>query len=1056
MSFTVYKSSAGSGKTYTLVKEYLSLVLKNPYKFRQVLAITFTNKAANEMKQRVLLTLSQLTDYNKTKNEKNFKLKFLLEEIGKETGLTEDEIIDNAKLTHSLILHNYSNFAISTIDSFVQRIVRTFAHDLNLPMNFNIELDGENLISKAVDLLIDQLGNNELLTDFVFDFAKTKMDDDKSWHIDDDLKKFAEILLKEESQLKIEKINQLKLEDFNKILNKIRQLQKAFENKISLIGKEATEKINSFSLSKDVFYQGKNGIAGYFEKTANRKIVKPNNYVNATVNGNKWTSAKADTSDKIAIDNIKDFLISKYNELSELFENEYETYVVRNAILKNLYSLALLNEIEKFIYEIRENEYTVHISEFQKRISEIVVKEPAPFIYERLGEKFKHFLIDEFQDTSILQWQNLLPLIDNSLAENHFNMIVGDGKQAIYRFRGGEVEQFAMLPEIYKKSDNSIVNERENTLKRNYIEKFLNANYRSKAEIVEFNNSFFSYVSEVLSEDLKKIYDNHKQEFSSENKGGYVGIEFIETENTVEYETQTKLRILNTISDLINDGYKWKDITILCRNNLQANKIALFLSEQNIEVISSESLLLKSSNHVRLMISLLKTMLNPEDRISKSHILLYVAGMVERNNQIKNPLNLLNGFNFEQSEFENYIKNCGFDFELKKLSQLTLYQLCENLLEIFKLNELNSPYLHFFLDNVLNFTIKQNSGIAGFLEWWDKKKENLSLKTSSGINAVNIMTIHKSKGLEFEIVIFPFADEKQRKTNDTLWIDSEDADLPELTTALINLNADLKETHFAKDYHIEIEKSRLDLINLLYVALTRPSERLYLFTQNSNIKSDSENITISSLLKNYLISLSLWDENIKIYHFGKCKKLEKKEELIENNTLVFEPSKTVDWQQKLQISSLAPDNWQTDDPDKHRRIGNQIHLVLSAIENKDDAEKIIDKIADNKFIITDKSELKKLILSLINNKEADFLFDKKYKTINEADILLKNGKSIRPDKVLVGDNEVIIIDFKSGKPNDSHRTQLDNYELVVSEMGYKNIYKCLIYIGNPIEFVKWK
>jgi ATP-dependent exoDNAse (exonuclease V) beta subunit len=426
MSFTVYKSSAGSGKTFTLVKEYLCLVIVNPYRFRSVLAITFTNKAADEMKQRILQTLNLLSDYQNLNAAKLEKLNYLLPELKKQTGLTEAEIIRNSQLTLSLILHNYSNFAISTIDSFVHKIVRTFANDLNLPVNFSVELDGENLISQAVDLLINQLGNQELLTDFLFDYAKTKIDEDKSWHIETDLKAFARILLEEESQLKIEKLNKLDLTDFKLILNKLNRLTNEFIENIAAKGIEVRNQIKLHNIPHEAFYQGKNGISAYFDKIANKQISKPNRYVGNTIEENKWTSAKASSIDKASIESIKDFITSKYYELLIIFDNNYETYIIRNAIQKNIYSLALLNEIEKFIKEIRENEYTVHISEFNKRISEIVINEPIPFIYERLGEKYKHFLIDEFQDTSVLQWLNLLPLIDNSLAEDQFNMIVGD------------------------------------------------------------------------------------------------------------------------------------------------------------------------------------------------------------------------------------------------------------------------------------------------------------------------------------------------------------------------------------------------------------------------------------------------------------------------------------------------------------------------------------------------------------------------------------------------------------------------------------------------------
>lgn len=1054
MSFTVYKSSAGSGKTFTLVKEYLCIILKNPYKFRSILAITFTNKAADEMKQRVLKSLSLLSDYNRIDNNKRDKIFYLLQLIKKETGLTENEIFENAQKCLSLILHNYSNFAISTIDSFVQKIVRTFTNDLHLPINFSIEMDGENLISQAVDLLVDKLGEDVILTDFLLDFAKTKVDDDKSWHIEADLKNFAKILLDEESQLKIDKLKLLEMSDFNLILNKLKLLIKDFEDKISLIGNKAVLKINSLNISKESFYYGKSGISAYFEKIANCQIDRPNTNALKPITEDKWTSGKATVADKAAIESIKDFLTSRFNEILEILDTEFETYIIRNNILKNIYSLALLNEIEKYISEIREKENTVHISEFQKRIAEIVANEPIPFIYERMGDRFKHFLIDEFQDTSILQWQNLLPLIDNSLAEENFNMIVGDGKQAIYRFRGGEVEQFALLPEIYKKSTDSIANEREKTLIRNFSEKFLKNNYRSKIEIVEFNNQFFEFVSSNLDDRLKIIYNNHYQEYNKENKGGLVNLNFLTNDNEEDYSNQTNLKILDTINELQGDDFQWKDITILCRNNMQANKIAGFLTSQKINVISNESLLLKSSASVRFVVSLLKLILNPNDLISRAHILYYINVEIKNADLAQFAAAASNSLKNSKIDFEKIIIELGYDFSFRKLSNLTMYQLCETLCDKFDLNKQINPYLQFFLDNVLNYTIKFNTNIADFIVWWEKKKDKLALKTPSGLNAVNIMTIHKSKGLEFKVVIFPFADEKQRRTKNSFWIDTHDNQLNPLSTALLSMNENLKETQYADIYNRENENSRLDLINLLYVALTRPSDRLYIFSRFPKTKSENT-LSLPVLFKNFLISNSLWNENQFLYSFGVPLKHKKSDLDNLDNMLQMKAINSSKWHEKLLISKTSPENWQTDDPDKYRRFGNLIHWVLSKIENISDLNLIIDNLSDLKVNAFEKNELKQLISKLIDNEETRFLFDKKYRVLNEVEILIKNGRSIRPDKMLISGNEVCIIDFKTGKFVQSHRTQLDKYEMSLQEMGYKTISKCLIYISDQTEIIKW-
>ncbi len=1053
MSFTVYKSSAGSGKTYTLVKEYLCIALKNPYHFRSILAITFTNKAADEMKQRILQTLALLSEYQNITDGNNNKINFLLEDISNQTGLSFNEIIQNASVCLSLILHNYSNFAISTIDSFVQKIVRTFANDLHLPINFSIEMDGETLISQAVDLLINQIGDNELLTEFLVDFAKSKIDDDKSWHIESDLKDFSKILLNEESQLKIDLLKSMELADFKQILLTLKKWIAEFENKVVEIGKSSIEKINSLNIPAVAFANGKNGISGYFKKIANAQILRASKTINNNVSDNKWTSAKANAQDKASIESIKDFLEKQYQDLNNLLDKDLGKYNIRINILSNIYSLALLNEIEKNIAEIRENESTVHISEFNKRISEIVAKEPIPFIYERLGEKYKHFLIDEFQDTSVLQWKNLIPLIDNSLAEDQFNMIVGDGKQAIYRFRGGEVEQFAILPEIFEKENNPIYQERENTLKRNYLGKFLKSNYRSKAEIVDFNNQFFQFTANLLVEDLRIIYENSIQEFNEKNSGGGVKIQFIDNEDKESYIVNTNIKILEYITEIIYDRFEWKDITILCRNNKQASKIACFLSEQNINIISNESLLLNSSESVRFLIAFIKLIANSDDLICRLHILQF---LIKKSNQkdIKIDSDTIYKVNSSINQFEELIKKIGYSFVFTDFTQQTIYQMSEKLCNCFELKPTSNPYIQFFLDNVLNFSLKYSGNISDFLVWWEKKKDKLALKTPNGINAVNIMTIHKSKGLEFKNVIFPFADEKQRKTKDYFWIDIDDSDLIPLKTSILNLNSALIDTEFAEIYERENEKSKLDLINLLYVALTRPSERLYIITPYPKTKTEIS-ISLPTIFKNYLISCGLWSDNEKEYQFGIFAKNNLSSLGKTDNILTIKTINICNWQEKLQISNMSPENWQTEDPDKQRRFGNFIHLILAKSHTIEDCLKIIEDFSNYKIKQIEKTELKKMFKILSKNHEADFLFNTKYKSKKEAEILTKEGKSLRPDLVLLSDDEIIIADFKTGKKSESHINQLNGYNNILSEMYNVQIKKALIYINEAPEIIKW-
>ena len=526
--FLVYKSSAGSGKTFTLVREYITLVLEDPEKYRNILAITFTNKAADEMKQRVLSSLKQLvalkknyelriTNYDKDKKNP------LVEELSKRLELTEEEICNRADTVLTSILHNYSDFSIGTIDSFVHRIIKTFAHDLYIPLNFEVEMDEDVLLDEATELLISKVGADENITKILVEFTENRTDDERSWHVENDIKNFASVLLKEEGQIYLDKLKEISLTDYFGIIKKLFALTTLFENNIKTIADKACGLIDRYNISQESFSQGRNGIGRYFINLAGGNIdkIQPNSYVLKTIEEDKWCSGKAEKADRDSIESIKGELKEYFNNIDELVNRDHKKYTLFSMIMQNIYPIAVLNEIKKIIDEIKTENNILHISEFNRIISGIVLKEPIPFIYERTGEKFKHYLIDEFQDTSLLQWQNLLPLIDNSLAENNLNMVVGDGKQAIYRWRNGEVEQFTSLPKIPVKTMTAIVKEREATLERNYKGVELDKNYRSGKLIVEFNNKLFSFIANKIEGQTKVLQQNLcKKEFNELQKIG--------------------------------------------------------------------------------------------------------------------------------------------------------------------------------------------------------------------------------------------------------------------------------------------------------------------------------------------------------------------------------------------------------------------------------------------------------------------------------------------------------------------------------------------------------
>ncbi len=1053
MSFTIYKSSAGSGKTFTLVKEYLKLVLSEPGNFRNILAITFTNKAANEMKDRIISSLKGLSNNIPNSDVVNN----LLPNLITETGLDESVISERAGKVLELILHNYSDFAISTIDSFVHKIIRTFSYDLKIPLNFDVELDANKLISQSIDLLISKVGSDEKLTQTLVEFIESKTEDDKSWHIENDLQKFALTLINEDSYKYIDKLKELTPEDFQKIRSIIIRKIKEFQKTIETVAWEAQNLILNNNIPQNAFFQGNKGIAKYFEYLTSKRFDKliPGSYSTKTIEENKWYSGKASTDEKIAIDSIKSKFTEVFHKIQSILDEQHEQYLIYRLLSENIYPIAVLNEIEKLINEIKKQNNIVHISEFNKRIADIVLNEPVPFIYERLGEKYKNFLIDEFQDTSILQWQNLLPLVDNSLAEGNFNMIVGDGKQAIYRWRNGEVEQFAHLPKIFKKGDNILLNEREQSLISNCeLRNELRKNYRSKAEIVDFNNKFFNFASKLLDEKYQLIYENSEQEFNPENKGGIVQIEFLDKKNsTIDFDELNFQKIKQIINKLQEDEIQLKDIAILCRNNKNASNIARFLVKENINVISSESLLLKSSPIVNFIIAFIKFLNTNEDAISKTEIINFLIKTKKIKTDKEIHENLQKIIIKEQTSVDSFIsflKNNNISISPKKLSKLPVYDLCEEIIRIFKLNSETNPYLQFFLDTVYEFSSKNNSNIIGFVEWWEENNKDISIIVPEEINAVRIMTIHKAKGLEFPVVIYPFANDFLKLTKNYSWTDFDDKDLPELKSVLIKTNKNLENTRYSEIYNDENKKSLLDMINLLYVVMTRPAKRLYVITSKNNGKSKS----VPEIFMNFLKEIKLWDDQQSIYKFG-TKSNSETSEKDKENTYNLKSFISHDWRKKILLSTKSTDTWDVEDPNKNMKWGNIVHYALSKINIYEDVDKSIKSLFFEGIIDNDeKEELSKKLNQLLSKPEIRIFFKKGLEIKNEADILLQNGKTYRPDRIIISEKKAIIIDYKTGKPEKHHIEQIKNYAKSLREIGYEGIQKFLIYIDDDIKLLE--
>lgn len=1041
-NFTVYNSSAGSGKTFTLVKEYLKIALKNNNSnaYKGILAVTFTNKAASEMKERVISALQALSGQKEMEGTPKHLLEALLKPV-KEGGLgiTEQEIKERSGLVLRSILHNYNDFAISTIDKFTTKIIRTFALDLKLPLNFGIELNEDEVLKNSVDMLIAEIGVNEKLTKLLIDYSKQKADDEKSWNIEIELVKFAKNILKDGGEAHLEKIRNLTIDDFEQIKKDLIVSINSFEKETKEIAKKGldfiqTTGIEPTSFSGSFFFK-------YWESLHQLKSFSPNATVQKIVSGEQnWYAKTVHQSQKDLMDANVSELTDLFNLSRAFLEKEYGGYILKGLLLKNIYQIAVINEIEKTIQEFKTDNNILNLSDFNKQIAKIILTESIPFIYERLGEKYHHYLIDEFQDTSTIQWQNIIPLIENALGNGNYNMLVGDAKQAIYRFRGGEVEQIINLPYIHDHNNNKLLLEREATLVRNHQQESLNDNYRSKAEIVDFNNRFFDFVSCNLSDKFRHIYKELNQGFDAKNLGGGVSISFLEEDDGITFT-----EIKSIIENALKDGYEYNDIAILTRKNDKASEVASFLLENNIQVISSESLLLNNSSEVKFLLSLFKYIAHPKDATNHLYAINYLI-----NTRFNGEQNIDYFTHKNQNYLADYLKLHNLSLSISNASTYSLYELTEHFIQHFSLSKEINIFIQFFLDKIHEYAIKYDNSIVNFLEWWDSKSSKFSVIIPEGINAVKVMTIHKSKGLEFPIVIFPFIKTSGKKYNeDFIW--TEEPIVKGLDAAILNLNKSLLETVLKDDYESETDKSKLDVINLLYVALTRPKDRLYLLNQLDVDKTTGKT-------NNYFLDYCLTQPDAKIndseYKFGlfSSKVVNSQQSTTNGQQTKNEVIKEVvynPWRSKINISYQAPKFWDVENPENYTDYGNLIHQLLSEIKHIGDLETTLNNfINKGLFDENNKNEILNELQELLKIAKVASFFTDFDELKTETAILLPNGESYQPDRVIIRNNKAIIIDYKTGQKEKKHYEQLENYKIILSQMGYTNIESYLLYIKD--------
>ncbi|WP_435253776.1 UvrD-helicase domain-containing protein [Tenacibaculum sp. A30] len=1031
-NFQVYNASAGSGKTFTLVKEYLKVLLQSEdiFRFQKILAITFTNKAAGEMKERVLQNLEVFSEG---------KYNDLLEVILKETSLDRTVVKERSKKLLDEILRNYAAFSITTIDSFTHKIIKSFAYDLGLPLNFEVEMDAVSLLNEAVDVLISKIGTDEALTKLLIDFSLDKADDDKSWDISRELNEFSKILLNEDDTKHFRKLADKQLADFTNLKTKLSKHQKEIKKRWKEIGEEALKMIESMHLVHNDFYRSmlpnhflalsqNPEKAKFFDESALRERIEENNFY-----------AKSKSEDiKAAIEGILPELLQLYMESERL----YQQFLMNNLALKSLIPLAVLNNINQELSHLKEENNLRLNAEFNQLISDNIKDQPAPFIYERIGQRFMHYFIDEMQDTSTLQWQNLIPLIDNALAQENSNLLlVGDGKQAIYRWRGGKSEQFIGLG-----------SEKDNPFHISKEVKTLETNFRSYAEVINFNNQFFQHTANFLqNESYKQLFIDGNKQLENSKKGGCVSLTFLEKEDEKEDE-QIKYpkKVLELVKRLEKE-FSLNEICILVRKKKDGIAVANYLSENGIDIISSETLLLENSSKVKFIMDVLQVIQHPNDKETCLEMLYFLQEHLKvtehKHSFIAESISQPNEVIFQQ------LKNYGTTFELSTFHQLPFYEKVEEIIRGFQLITSSDAYVQFFLDVVLEQQ-RRGTSIQEFLDFWSDKKDKLSIVAPESGNAVQVMTIHKSKGLEFPVVIFPYDLDVYRQVNPKVWLDELPDNFDGFKELLVPFNKDLNYVNDrgSEIYHQQREELELDNFNLLYVALTRAVEQLHVITEKKISSKGEENTNFySGVFINYLKAQNLWNDDQLEYTIGIPERVNEPKEQ-NNATEIQETFISTPWQEhNIQMLASASKLWDTEQG-KAIEFGNLIHEMMAEVTTKEDVKEVVLRYEQQGILPKEKTkEITKKIRQIINHPLLQDYFSDEVTVYNEREIVDVDGQIVIPDRLVFNkENQVVIIDYKTGKPSKVYHQQLLRYARVLQTMNFKVQKKLLIYIDEEI------
>ena len=1082
MELLIYKASAGSGKTFTLAVEYIKHLILNPRAYRQILAVTFTNKATAEMKERILTQLYgiwkkdpasevYLARIKEDLRKTNYELRITKKENGEGFSVNgemlsadEDaEIRRRAGMALQYMLHDYSRFRVETIDSFFQSVMRNLARELELSPNLNIELNNADILSDAVDSLIEKLSPTSPVLAWLLDYINERIADDKRWNVSSEVKSFGRNIFDESYIERGEGLRQkLRNPETIKLYRDVlREMETEALEQMKGFYDQFEGELESHALSPEELKGGSRGIGSYFRKLRDGRLTDKD-VINATLqnclaDAKNWTTKTSARKDDI-IRLAETSLIPLLQDAEKLRSQKNRTINSCRLSLQHLNKLQLLNHIDEEVRTLNREHNRFLLSDTNALLHKLVREGDSSFVFEKIGANIRNVMIDEFQDTSRMQWDNFRLLLLEGLSQGADSLIVGDVKQSIYRWRNGDwgilnglgatspVESSAPFPFPV----------RVETLK---------TNRRSETHIIRFNNQLFmaavDYLNSLHLEELKeecfslkRAYADVAQESPKTETQGYVKATFLEPDDEHNYTEKTLIALGEEVKQLLNEGVRLNDITILVRKNKNIPPIAdYFDKELNLPIVSDEAFRLDASLAICMLMDALRCLSNPQETIARAALITnYKLKIKKEEGESEESIDL----NDLLTASPETLLPEDFISRKDELRLMPLYELLEELFSIFNMGniEKQDAYLFSFFDAVTEYLQSNSSDLDAFIHFWD---ETLCSKTipSGEMDGIRIYSIHKSKGLEFHTVLIPFCDWKlENETNNQLvWCTAPEEPYNALDIVPVNYSSTMAESVYRKDYLDERLQLWVDNLNLLYVAFTRAGKNLILWSKKGQKGTMSE--LLSSVLPQVAKSgEGTWDEEESTYECGKICPSNKSNHISGTpviNKLAQTPVKLpvhmesmrhdIEFRQSNRSADFIAGVDEAESWQRFINRGRLLHTLFSAIETEADIDDAINRLVFEGVIgrRETEEEVRELTRRAFSIPQVKDWYSGSWQLFNECDIIWQENGELhtrRPDRVMMRNGEIVVIDFKFGKPNKKYNKQVQGYMQLLARMGY--------------------